>query len=140
MAPHALQNGFQSTLGVILAIFIVIAGCSILYGIYKEIKNYYKNRGAKAKFVIDNWDKYIKKGYFEELALLNKYKEQIKKGEWPDELNDKFEWSEFGNACSTDEDGSIYYYKKTFLTLKNKYKKKEKKEPEAKEENKEDDK
>ncbi len=140
MAPHAFYNGFHSTLGVVLAITVTVAVVSILYAIGKEIRDYIKNRGAKAKFVIDNWDKYIKKGYFEELALLNKYKEQIKKGEWPDELNDKFEWSEFGNACSTDEDGSIYYYKKTFLTLKNKYKKKEKKEAEAKEENKEDDK
>lgn len=91
--------------------------------------NYLDNQKDKAKFVMDNWDNYIRKGYFEELSHLNKYKSQIKNGEWPSELEDMFEWTSNGNMATTDSDGDIRYMKKNFLTLKKKYKKKENKEP-----------
>lgn len=144
MASTAFNTGFVTTLGVILAIGVAIAVGAAIYTLVEHIITKYKHRGDKAKFVLNNWKTYIAKGYFEELQLLNKYKKELEKGEWPDELADKFEWSDFGKGADTNNWGEICYYRKSFLTLKNKYKKDKEKAEEPKEteskDNKDDDK
>lgn len=129
MLPQSLKQAFNTGIGLTLGILAVIGVISLIYFIVTAVMNYLDNQKDKAKFVMDNWDNYIRKGYFEELSHLNKYKSQIKNGEWPSELEDMFEWTSNGNMATTDSDGDIRYMKKNFLTLKKKYKKKENKEP-----------
>lgn len=119
---HPFQNGFLATIGVLLALAVI--GFAI-YGIHRLAR--YCTRMAeleknKVNFVLQNWNTYIAKGYFEELALLNQYMKELKKGNWPEELNDKFEWVDSGKGIDTDLFGDMYYYKKKFLTLKGKNK------------------
>lgn len=123
MTILTIESGFNTTMGAIMAVgFCLLVGGAI-YGLAEYFKKEYKLYKSKPKFVLDNWDTYIAKGYFEELELLKKYKEQLKKGEWPDELDFMFEWKENGKGAMTDVFGDLYLYRKSFLTLKAKYKK-----------------
>lgn len=128
MTILTVQSGFNTMLGALAAIGVCVLAGAIIYNLVKYVKNEYRLYKSKPKFVLDNWDSYIAQGYFEELELLKKYKEQLKKGEWPLELEDMFEWKDNGKGARTDHFGDLYLYKKSFLTLKAKYKKAVKKD------------
>ncbi len=132
---NSFREGLSSGLGYMVALVLVIGGIALMVKLVEFFKKEYKKLKKRPQFVLDNWKTYEQKGYFEELAIFCKYKEKLKKGEWPDELEGMFEWVDTENVASTDNWGDVYIYKKSILALKTKYKAdKNKKKEEAKKE------
>ncbi len=120
-----IREGLGTGLGFAMAIVLILGVGRIVMEVIDRVKSEIDKLKKRPKFVLDNWETYVHKGYFEELAIFSKYKKQLEKGEWPDELEGMFEWVDTGKAAKTDGFGDMYFYKKSFLTLKSKYKNKE---------------
>jgi len=119
---NTFKEGLFTGFGFLLALLIVSGLVFLITKLAKHISREYDKYKIRAKFVLDNWKTYEKKGYFEELAILSKHKEKLAKGEWPDELEGMFEWVDTDKAAETDYFGNVRIYRKSILALKAKYK------------------
>jgi hypothetical protein len=98
-------------------------------------------REKKAKTVLEDRDIYLKKQMFEELSYIEKYKKELQQGEWPREMDEKFEYNEPKSKDFIFEisaDGFIFKRRKRFLKLKECFKNKQQPKDDPKEVKKKD--
>ena len=129
--------GIACTLGVVAVIGVAI----IIIGIIRRISDNMDSRESKAKTVLGDRETYLKRQMFEELSYIKKYQKQLEKGEWPSEMNKKFEYEESKNkgyVCEVTEEGIVIKPRKRFLRLKECFKHNKKKDAKAKEQQAED--
>lgn len=116
-------EGLNTGFGLLVALAIVLGTCALLFRLGCAIKTKIQERRSRARFVISNWKTYISKGYFEELALLSKYKDILEQGRWPMDLEGMFEWKTESEKAITNKFGDLEYTRNSILSLKTKYKK-----------------
>lgn len=112
--------GIWGTLGVITIIALIV-GIIALAEWFDKWKTKHEN---KPNMALGYEKEYLKRQYYEELFYINKYRDQLQKGEWPREMDEKFEFAiEKETSAGLDSEGFIYTYKKSFLRLKDKFRK-----------------
>ena len=124
--------GIVCTLGVLAAIVLV----TIIIAFIKRVNDKMDSRKSKAKTVLGDRETYLKRQMFEELAYIKKYKKQLEQGEWPSEMDRKFEYDKPKSrelVCEITSDGLIFKRRKRFLRLKESFKNTQKKDDKAKE-------
>ncbi len=120
-----VATGFWGMMGVALAAAAAFAIIRLIMLVVDE----FSNSENKAKAVLDNREYYLKKEMYEELGYIKKYMTQLEKGEWPFEMNRKFEYMETkekGWRLEETEDGLMLKAPKRLLKLKDKFKTKNK--------------
>lgn len=132
-----ILKGISLTIGALIA----IAGIGLLGAIIKRISDEVSGRKRKAKTVLGDRETYIKKQMFEELVYIEKYKKELEQGEWPTEMDKKFEYSEPKSKeiiCEITEEGLRLRPKRRFLRLKECFRKKQQPKDDTKEVKKKD--
>ena len=130
-------TSFVGTFGVLVAIGVIV-GIGMLIKRATEKK---EAREKKAKTVLEDRDIYLKKQMFEELSYIEKYKKELQQGEWPREMDEKFEYNEPKSKDFIFEisaDGFIFKRRKRFLKLKECFRKKQQPKDDTKEVKKKD--
>ena len=130
-------------IGVIctLSVAAVIGVIAFIAKVAKSISNKRESNKRKAKTVLSDRETYLKKQMYEELAYIEKYKKQLEQGEWPSEMDKKFEYEESKNkgyVCEVTEEGIVIKPRKRFLRLKECFKQTKKKDDKAKKQQAED--
>lgn len=121
--------GWWGALGVAAVVGLIL----LITRLVEILVEKHDKMANKPKLALSYEKEYLKHELYEELFYINKYREQLNKGEWPKEMEEKFEIAcEKGTSAGLDSEGDLYTYKKEFLRLKDKFRKKKDKKDDQK--------